>query len=507
MYSSRMFPFLLVCMLGSCYCGKGGGLPLLGRPEMSGPSEAMANEVVDFNCLLSIYPKNETILLELFKEGDRDKLLGFYSSLKGETATFPIVITTLHEGNLECVARAQNNPHLEPTVSFPHYLKVIEPVAGAKVITQSGQDEVFEGSTLKLRCKLTAGNHVSYKWLENGQPVSQSPRHCVVDDLLFINRTSSADSGSYMCMATNHYKTTRVFTSNSSEVVITVKDVVSNPEISFSVLKKDPHNYFAVVTCQSTRGTPPVTFSLYNRTELAFSMTVDERKATFKIPLVLERHLGWLQCQACNGDQVAYSSQLPLQVVSVAGPVMMKYDYDIGDNYVVIGLRFYCKATKGSHPRYKWFLNQTLLQDRGSFYYTVHQPPEQSILLLSVGRSSAGTYHCEVSDIFDNSTAISSNKQYFDKDVLNRFPVSVVAVVFGCFTFLILLVAACCWTGVLYRRRLNGEKSSVVQEMETFQAHEDEPEVSEYQDHVDVNDDSVTTTHLHSRYTPWLERP
>lgn len=102
--------------------------------------------------------------------------------------------------------------------------------------------------------------------------------------------------------------------------------------------------------------------------------------------------------------------------VPVGGPVMLHYDYDIGENYAVIGLRFYCKATKGSLPRYQWFLNNTLLRDRGSFYYVVNQPPEQSILLLSVGRSSAGTYHCEVSDSFDNTTAISSKRSYLDKE-------------------------------------------------------------------------------------------
>lgn len=102
--------------------------------------------------------------------------------------------------------------------------------------------------------------------------------------------------------------------------------------------------------------------------------------------------------------------------VPVDGPVTMHYDYDIGENYAVVGLRFYCKAAKGSLPRYQWFLNKTLLHDRGSFYYAVHQPPEQSILLLSVGRSSAGTYRCEVSDNFDNTTVISSGRRYLDKE-------------------------------------------------------------------------------------------
>ncbi|XP_077426579.1 platelet endothelial cell adhesion molecule isoform X2 [Vanacampus margaritifer] len=477
-----MFPYLLVGMLlGSCYCSKEGSMTL-GRPELSGPSLAMVTDIITFDCLLSIYPKKETILLELFKEGNRDKLLGVYSS---SNASFPLIVKASHDGNLECVARVQNNSHVEPSVSYTHNLKVIEPVAGAEVIIQSGAEEFFEGRTLELKCTLTAGNHVSYKWLLNGQPVLQSPLNNVANDHLFINRATSADSGLYMCVATNKYNTTTVFTSNSSEVEITVKDVVSNPAISFKVLKENSNNYFAVVTCQSTRGTLPITFSLYNRTELAFNKTVEERKVNFKVPLDLDRHSGWLQCQANNADEVAYSQRLPLQVVSVGGPVMLRYDYDIGQNYAVIGLRLYCKTRKGSHPRYQWFLNQTLLQGRGSFYYVVNQPPDQSILLLSVGRSSAGTYHCEVSDIFDNTTAMSSNKQYIDKMVLNRLPVSVVAVVFGCFIFLVVLVSACCFLGVLFRGRKSG-KESLSQEMETFAVYEDELEMSEYREDNDV---------------------
>ena len=102
--------------------------------------------------------------------------------------------------------------------------------------------------------------------------------------------------------------------------------------------------------------------------------------------------------------------------VSVGGPVTMHYDSDIGENFAVVGLRLYCKVTKGSHPRYQWFLNKTLLRGRGSFYYVVDQPPEQSIFLLSVGSSSAGTYRCQVSDSFDNTTAISSRMRYLDKE-------------------------------------------------------------------------------------------
>lgn len=102
--------------------------------------------------------------------------------------------------------------------------------------------------------------------------------------------------------------------------------------------------------------------------------------------------------------------------VPVGGPVTLSYEYDLGENYAVVLLKFYCKAAKGSHRGYEWFLNNTLLHSQGSFYRVANQPPGESMLLVSVGRRSAGTYHCEASDSFDNTTGISSKKQYMDKE-------------------------------------------------------------------------------------------
>lgn len=59
------------------------------------------------------------------REGNRDKLLGEYTSLDGEIAVFPTIIKPYHEGNLECVAKAQNNSAIQATVSTAHYLEVI----------------------------------------------------------------------------------------------------------------------------------------------------------------------------------------------------------------------------------------------------------------------------------------------------------------------------------------------------------------------------------------------
>lgn len=159
-----------------------------------------------------------------------------------------------------------------------------------------------------------------------------------------ILRTSPEDSGVYTCVATNNFNKTQVFR-NSSSVFIRVKgrpptnalvqsfrdlfsrflhrislEVVSNPEISFEVIKVDSHNYSAAVTCRSAKGTPPVTFSLYNKTQFLTNTTTEDREATLKLPLVLGGNVNWLQCRANNGEQTVYSQWIPIEVgMNVSG--------------------------------------------------------------------------------------------------------------------------------------------------------------------------------------------
>lgn len=68
------------------------------------------------------------ILLNVFpfpRKGDRNKVLGSSTSLRGEVVVFPKIIRLADDGILQCVARVQNNSNIQPTVSKDHYLKVI----------------------------------------------------------------------------------------------------------------------------------------------------------------------------------------------------------------------------------------------------------------------------------------------------------------------------------------------------------------------------------------------
>ncbi|KAM4750786.1 Fc receptor-like protein 1 [Anableps anableps] len=482
-----MFASMFLVILGLCCCTKESNQFQLDHPRLDGPSEALVGEVVSFQCEIPNLENNETILLRLFKKDDRKVVLGEYSlPVQQEIGVFPKVIKAEHEGYLECVASIQNNTEINATVSNAHFLKVVEPVVGAEIVN-TGPTELFEGTKLELQCKVASGNHLSYKWFLNGNLITQSPFHWTGENLLIISRVSSKDSGSYVCQAKNIFNETTFFTSNSSVLVITVKALVSTPEISLTVVKEDNDNYSAKITCQSARGDFPITFSLNVDGEVIIKKNISERYATFKVPVVLDQHSGWLQCQANNGHQTENSRRLPLKVVSVAGPVTVQSEYVMGKNYAVIGLRLYCKAAKGTHPHFQWYFNQKPLHDQGSRIYVVDQPPEQSMLHLSVGSRSSGKYHCKVWDSFDNSTVISSKRLYVDKEVVNRLPTSVVAVVFSCFTLLILLVLFCCLSGVMFRWKQSQQKSESTLEMDQrLDVSENKMDLAEYSEDPDV---------------------
>ncbi|XP_023189067.1 hemicentin-1-like [Xiphophorus maculatus] len=481
-----MFASVFLVVLGLCCCTKESNQFQLDQPRLHGPSQALVDDVIPLVCEIPSSESNEPILLTLYRKDDRKQMFGEYTLSAGEEmGIFPQVIKVEHEGYFECVASAQNNTEINETVSEVHFLRVIVPVEGAAIV-YTGPTEIYEETKIELQCKIKSGNHVSYNWFLNGRLVSPSPVRWIGDNRLIITRVSSKDGGSYMCQAKNVFNETRWFASNSSDLVIAVKDLVSTPRISFTVVKEDDGNYSASITCQSERGDPPISFSLYMGMELMVRKNVSERHATFSLPVVLDQHSGWLQCQARNGNQTEYSRWLPLEVVSVAGPVTVQSEYDMGNNYAVIGLRLYCKAAAGTHPRFQWYLNQMPLREQGSFFYVVDLP-EQSVLLMAVGRRSSGKYRCEVWNSFDNSTVISSKGLYVDKEVLNRLPTLVVAVVFNCFALLIFLVLFCCLSGVIFRWKLSQQKSESSLAMdERLVVSENEVDWTEYNEDPDV---------------------
>ncbi|XP_030206382.1 uncharacterized protein si:dkey-93h22.7 isoform X5 [Gadus morhua] len=418
----EMFSSLVVAVLGFfCFSLETNASPL-GPPLLYGPDVALDGHVVEFGCRV-LRPPGEPLLLQLFRQGLRSRALAFYTSLDGSPAVFPMVVRRAsHEGNLECVASVQNNSRIQPSVSPPHRLKVLVPVGGATLAIRSREEEFFEGERLVLSCNVTSGNYVSYSWLLDDQPPpgptpqpGPAPHHTHPD--LLIPRAGPQHSGSYVCVASNRYNDTEVYRAASPKVMITVKELASRPDLSYAVEKQN-QTFSARVTCLSSRGTPPITFSLLGGAVLLARQTSEQGpSASFSVPLVPDAPPRRLRCRAENGGRVADGTETAVHVAPVGGPVTLTYEYITAEDFSVTAVTFFCRVAKGSHPRFQWFLNGTLLGPDAPAFYTLLQPSaRQSVLLLPVDRRSSGTYHCRVSDLYDNTTGVPSGKLYLDRE-------------------------------------------------------------------------------------------
>ncbi|XP_016105151.1 platelet endothelial cell adhesion molecule isoform X1 [Sinocyclocheilus grahami] len=447
-------------------------LEKLDEPVLLGPSAALEGSVVDFFCDIPEKPATLSVQYELYVETNPGKMIGEYSSLSGELATFSLIITEEHDGRLICKASGHNDTDIDSSFSNGMDFRVIVPVKELSIISHPYIENIWEGQTLTLQCTKTKGTYVSYDWLWNDTPV-QMP-YDRNNDTLTIHRVSAQNAGNYMCVASNQYNDTTIFNS-SSDVTVSILEYVSKPEFSFDVVKLDDGGYKAIITCQSKKGTPLNTFSLLNHTDLIATETTDTTSAIFNMPIELNRYMGQMKCNASNEGNWVLSDPYSLTVESVGGAVTVTPFKQVGLDFQVVNVELHCKVERGTFPQYSWFLNDSRLLGQGGFY------ADKFVLSLSVGRDSAGFYHCQASDRFDNSTSIRSPKMLISKEALNTVSPLVVIVVFTSFALLNVAVITCCIYGVVLRRRYSRQYLLTEQrrKMRITDKQEDEEEEDE----------------------------
>ncbi|XP_077100071.1 Fc receptor-like protein 5 isoform X1 [Siphateles boraxobius] len=472
--------FCSVCVCSRLFSSVAGALyeHKLDEPVLSGPSVALEGSVEEFYCEIPGNLTSLAVLYELYVESNPGKMIAEYSSLSGQIATFNVLIKTQHDGRLVCKASEHNNTDIQSPLSQGLDLKVIVPVKDVRIVSHPASNNVWEGQTLTLQCKKSKGTYVSYEWLRKEIPV-ETPYNRT-DDTLIIHRLSVQNTGDYMCVASNRFNDTMTFDSRSDVISVKVKEYVSKPEISLEVEKLEDAGVRAVVTCRSSKGSPINTFRLLNDTDVIEEKTTNRTSAIFHVPVELDRITGRVRCNASNEGNWVLSEPVNLTVESVGGAVMVRPVTHTGRDFQVVGLVLLCKVERGTFPHYRWFLNGSRLQGRGAFYALAWS--DDSVLSLSVGPDSAGLYHCEASDRFDNRTSIRSAQMLINEEVVNSVSPVAVLVVLSCFALLNVAVMSCCVYGVVLRRRYSGKYLPIEhrRKMEISVKHEGEEEDDNY---------------------------
>uniref|UniRef100_W5N4M3 Ig-like domain-containing protein n=1 Tax=Lepisosteus oculatus TaxID=7918 RepID=W5N4M3_LEPOC len=427
---------------------------VLENPTFSGPKEALLGEIVEFNC--ESPPIQETVTYQFLKAGEKEKAQE-YTSLTNETATFNLVVKTTSEGLYYCNAFVENNTSIEPQSSSTIRLKVIIPVKGVRLESDPGPDQadLLEGEKLTLSCKVTEGTHLFYEWYFNRSPIPDSLDHRIVENKMIIDKIVDRQAGTYFCIASNGINETHQYSSTSNDLVVAVKVPLSKPVISYTVTK-EASTLQAIITCNSTRGSPPITFSLYNKTNGLYSRTAQEQSALFTVPLTQLVRMGAIYCEAKNEvTQLQSNTSVRLDAVGGEGRLQTEHFYE--DNGTVLWSRLCCSVERGTFPQFTWFLNGLPLEKRVDSLSILEYTGSHNVSCLIP--TVRGSYHCEASDEFDFTHRVVTKGFVVNPREFKPMSVEVIAVLLSGFILLIITVATCCLFLLLRRKKRKPEES------------------------------------------------
>lgn len=94
--------------------------------------------------------------------------------------------------------------------------------------------------------------------------------------------------------------------------------------------------------------------------------------------------------------------------VPVGGAVdlQVQYLHDAASTVAAVLLR--CALAQGTFPEFAWFLNDTLLGEKGASHLMTHR--NRTLLLVPVIAENSGYYHCEAKDSFDDTPWVRSQE-------------------------------------------------------------------------------------------------
>ncbi|XP_076584668.1 Fc receptor-like protein 5 isoform X4 [Chaetodon auriga] len=417
------------------------------RPVLTGPDKAFLGSRVAFRCIVpgSSLPvayelmRNSGVLSATDTALERD-----------QPASFFLKVTAASEGSYQCKATAGGSTGVSNSIK----LSVVTPVSKPRVTSEPFPPVVYEGSPLVLSCNVTKGSHLSYTWFFNKKEItsSTSPFLHLTGNKLAMEKVTAEQAGSYYCRAWSRVQDiTRV--SSSTDFQVTVKVYVSKPRVSFSI-SKEGASYRGNVTCWTTRGSPPVNFSLLLDDEEVESVTATESLAAwFPVAMVPGLDMGVARCRVNTEVQELMSEPVTLVVVPVGGDVKVEVEYLFTANSKMAAARLSCQVSRGTFPYVSWLLNDSVLPSET--YVDSHIHPilshyaladqRRTLFLTKLGTEESGYYRCRARDSYDESEPwVESAAVLVRVTEVVITTIEVITIVFCCFLLLTLAVGAAC---------------------------------------------------------------
>ncbi|XP_053369788.1 B-cell receptor CD22 isoform X2 [Clarias gariepinus] len=426
---------------------------------------AFLKSTVAFKCKLTGSPSPLTF--ELIKNNDE------VLERNSNPITFSLKVNMGSEGVYVCRVTSGN----QTSISNPVHLQVVIPVQGVSIVSEPNPPVIYEGEGFKLSCEARMGTHLGYSWYHNEQEMSSpSPLHHFVGNMLTVNSSSEWHAGSYLCVAKN-LMGNNSRSSSSEHVTVVVKKYISPPRLSFTLFQNGT-GYYANLSCQLAYGSPPVMFQLFFNGKSVDVQQLNLLEAWFIQPVTIGLYMGKVQCIAKNNIQHLFSNSIRLEVVLVTGTALVQVEYLHRAESEVTAVLLKCVITAGTFPVFSWSFNgSTIPLGANSPTFVQH---DQVIVLTHISPENSGYYSCRARDSFNSDSSWLESEEVlvkmtespilFSSNIITKYevsdlstlfnrthtstthvvtdfevtPIEVIAVVFCCFLFVMIVVGACC---------------------------------------------------------------
>ncbi|XP_023189068.1 Fc receptor-like protein 5 isoform X1 [Xiphophorus maculatus] len=451
------------------------------RPVLSGPDRAYLNTRVVFRC--SAPGLSSRVAYRLIR--DRRVLVATEVSPKGDQPTaFPLKVNTAAGGSYQCRAFAGRKTGLSNRIK----LTVVTPPSNTRVTSEPFPPVAYEGSRIVMSCDAERGSDLKYTWHRNRKEVTSSTAGFVIaENKLVMEEVTVDQEGSYSCVAWSVVRDISRY-STSAEVKVTVKVKISKPEISISVFK-DGEDYHGNVTCRSSRGSPPVSFSLLlDDREVRSATAAESLAAWFDVPVVIGLNMGEARCRGRTEVQDLKSEALALEVVPVGADVRVEVDYLYSAEATLTAARLSCHISRGTFPLFSWLLNDSVLLPEEIQPQAVLTHQKKVLFLTQLSAEDSGSYRCRARDSYEDSGPWAESAAVLIRiteenrnsvaqaslcsETSQRFLTEVITLVFCCFFLLMLAVASAC----LFKLLDHSPAPTNVSAANTIPFHLSEPE-------------------------------
>ncbi|XP_057700676.1 uncharacterized protein LOC130921062 isoform X4 [Corythoichthys intestinalis] len=327
----------------------------------------------------------------------------------------------------------------------------------------NGPDMAYLGSEVVFQCMAPDSFlPVTYELRRDGLLIDMREHHHEKRPAFFSQKATAHSEGLYNCEAK-----TEGITQVSNSIRLSVVTYLLKPEISLSIFKEGT-SYRGNVTCWSSRGTPPVNFSLLLDDKVVASvLTSDSASAWFSIDVVPGLDMGVVRCCVNSEVQQLMSEPLTLEVVPVGGDVNVEVEYLYSSNSKPAAARLTCHISRGSFPLISWLHNDsTLLSETQMSLQIQNIWPQyalidwkRTLILAKLRHEESGYYRCRARDSYDESAAwlesgavliqvkdwmIDNKPQEAVSSATSATTTEIIAIIFCCFLLVTLAVSSYC---------------------------------------------------------------